>query len=213
LHRENDSINPKRPPRLITPEQLAESYTPSWADGSYGARKLLSSSIAAASTKPTAFYEMLRLKHEIDEDDEEHKEFLEDYIEARRSIIADDGSTILAKPHIVVCYTQRHKADTMTGITKVAGYSKRFGEFSIITLDKVTDKLMKKIDARTKPRDHEVIAEYDNTKYAAVLTSYPESRVGAKRQAPSKVSLISPERDLDMKVDELTEQYREKYKI
>ncbi len=220
LNTDNDAINPQRPPRRITPAKIAMSYTPAWAvRNDFGARTLIATNIAAATTKSKAFYEMLRLSYTDNGDFEEEEELTNNYTRARRSIMSDDGETVLAKPHILVCHTQRHRKETMTGITNITGYSKRFGEFSTLTIDRVTDSLMQRVKDRKKPRDHEILAEYDGKQYSIVLTSYPESRVGALRtmnksnKSLIETRLVSPVRDLGMNLEELTEFYKDKYKL
>ncbi len=218
-HKKKERMDPNPPPHVTT-DDMVVSYTPAYVtttstDGIpyFGSRLKVSSCLAVHLTRPSAYYEKLITRYNPDKDG--RKVFWNSIKEARRPIMAEDGKTVLAKPHLIVCHTQRYKPEIMTGITRISGYSPHLGEFSTFTLEEVTNTLMKTVEGRTKPRNNEIIAQYDDKTYVAVMRNYPRTTPGRRLQTNPTIrtTLVSPEKDLGMNLEELTELYREKYKL
>lgn len=204
----------REPPQRMSSDDLVISYCPTYISSPpFGARVKLSSCLAVPFTQPRMYFEKLRNLYSPDKDRE--KELWDNLRLARKPILSEDKSTVLAQPHLVVCHSQRYKQEIMTGITRIMGYGSKFGEFSTLTLEEVTNSLMKNVDGRTKPRKHEIFAEYDGKKYVGVLRNYPSTTPGKRLQTNQtmNVFLVSPEKDLGMNIEERIDAYMTKYDL
>lgn len=199
------------PPKRITSDDAIKSFCPSYIPPPYGSRTSLSSNIGVCISEMRLFYEELRRNLVIN--DPREQEYWNNLREARKPVLADDGS-VLAPPYLIICHSTRYKPEIMTGITRVIGTG-QFGEFSTFTLEEATNSLMTEMDSRQKSRNPEVFATYDGVTYVGVLRMYPSVNYGKKLRAKSSIvtSLISPEKDLDLNLEKLTNMYMEKYDL
>jgi hypothetical protein len=199
------------PPRRITSEDAIKSFCPSYIPQPYGSRTSLSSNIGVCISEMRLFYEELRRGLVID--DPREQEYWDKLREARKPVLADDGS-VLAPPYLVICHSTRYKPEIMTGITRILGTG-TFGEFSTFTLEEVTTSLMNEIDGRKSPKEDEIFAQYEGNAYVGVLRMYPSTNYGTKLRPKGTVttSLISAEKDFNLNLEELSEKYMEKYDL
>ncbi|MFW5852652.1 MAG: hypothetical protein ACOCUR_01345 [Nanoarchaeota archaeon] len=198
------------PPRA-TSEDIVRSHCPGYIAPPYGSRTKLSSCISICMSQPRMYFQQMREK--FNPDSELEKNIWHSIRTSRKPIIGDNGKP-LAPPYMVVCYSTRYKPEIMTGITRILGLSK-FGEFATITLEEVTSNLMNKMEGRRKPRKEEIIAKHKDKEYVGVFRTYPSTTYGKRLQTRPTIytSLISPKKDMDINLEEITEKYHEKYNL
>jgi hypothetical protein len=123
----------------------------------------------------------------------------------------EDG-TVLYPPYVVVCHDTRYKENNLTGLIRILGIG-RFGEFSTFTFETLNNQLMgemkrKRIDCG---KEH-IFAEHAGVKALGVLRTYAATNPG-KRSIKYRLDLVSPEKDVGIDLDRISEQARERYQI
>ena len=195
------------PPAKINSTHIAKSYCPTYIEQPYGSRTRLSSSLAVCLLQPRMYH--LRCREKFGLYGDRDQLVWNGIKSAKRPILTENG-VILAQPHIVVCHNTRYKKETFSGITRILGYGK-FGEFANFSLEEITDELLQECN-RKKPTEKEIVAEYEERKVVAVLRIYPSTNPNW-RELNYTTSLISPENDLGINVDEITEKAKERYNV
>lgn len=206
---QQNSLNPleDEPPTKINSTHIAKSYCPTYIEPPYGSRTKLSSSLAVCLLEPRMYHLRCRKKFGLYGD---RDQIVWNSIKAAKKPIVTEDGTILAQPHIIVCHNTRYKNETLGGITRILGFGK-FGEFANFSLEEVTDELLKECDRKILTKK-EIIAEYENRQVAGVLRIYPPTDPNW-RELNYTTSLVSPEKDLGIDVDEIAEKAKKRYKI
>jgi len=195
-------------PARITSEEITRSYCPSSISTPYGSRTRLSSCISVCLTEPRMYFEQCRANFGLREDDE--KKAWDEIRLSGKPVVR--GENALALPHIVVCHDARYRESSLVGMTRILGIGK-FGEFATFTLEEATTALLHEVDVtKTQPSSDEIVATYDGKNYVGVLRTYPATTLG-KRSPRSQTLLVSPEKDLGLKVKKIEEEARERYHL
>jgi hypothetical protein len=122
-----------------------------------------------------------------------------------------DG-TVLYPPYVVVCHDTRYKENSMTGLVRILGIG-RFGEFSTFTFEIVNNQLIGEMKRKKIVYGEEhIFAEYGGIRVLGVLRTYEPTNPG-KRSLKYRLDLVSPEKDVDIDLDRIAEQARERYQI
>lgn len=198
----------EEPPARFDSEQITKSYCPTYVFPPYGSRTKLSSCLSVCLIEPRMYYS--QCKNYLGLRSNEEKDFWEKIKGAKKPIIIDD--LLLAQPHIVVCHNTRYKPEIMTGITKILGFGK-FGEFATFTLEKITQQLLKETHGeKTEFSSDEILAEYREDRIVGVLRVYPKTTPG-KRLHATATYLLSHEKDLNIDLERITQEAKERYGI
>jgi hypothetical protein len=122
-----------------------------------------------------------------------------------------DG-TVLYPPYVVVCHDTRYKDNSLTGLTRILGIGK-FGEFCTISFEILNSQLMGEIKRKKASfgKEH-IFAETGDIKVLAVLRTY-ESTSPGRRSKKYRLDLISPEKDVQLDLDEIAERACERYHL
>ena len=207
-----EMLLPRRTRNTIPSEigsiDISRSYCPLYVESPDGSRTRVSSCVSLGLLYPVSLYRKIGEKLGIKEED---KRKVWNEIRSARKPIKYNGE-ILAHPHVVVAHSTRYKPETLTGITRILGYGK-FGEFSTITLEEVRSELYEDCGITKKDFQPENVAiEYCGTKYSFLLREYPKTTPG-KRSPRSHTTIISPEKDLKLNLEEISKESKERYKI
>jgi len=195
-------------PKSINSETMARSHCPIQIGHPYGSRTRLGSSLAVCLSEPRMYFTHLKGRGGLRISEEER---LWNDIRTTQEPVSLD-STILFPPYIVMCHNTRYRPEVLTGITKILGFGK-FGEIATITLEEATPELLNECDiGRTHYTEDEIIAEYNRTRAAAVIRVYPKTTPG-KRSPKSNSMLISPEKELEINIEKITKQARDRYNV
>lgn len=197
------------PPGKYSSINVTRSYCPAFVNPPYGSRTKLSSCIAVCLIEPMLFFVLCRTSLKLRGDGE--KSFWSGLGASLKPITASDG-TILAGPHVVVCHTTRYRQEYLGGITRIMGFG-RFGEFATFTLEEAGTDLLNEVEGgRSELLPADVFAEYEGRQVVGVLRNYPKTTPG-KRLQRTVARLVSPARDLDLDVEKISAEARERYRV
>lgn len=204
---ESEDLKSDNPPREVNSEEIAKSYCPPYITPPYGARTQLAAVIGACLTKRKSLFKECRTSLQLSE---EKARIVYDNMKKSQKPILGLNNEVLAPPYLIVCNTTRYRDVNMGGLIRILGYGE-FGEFSQITIEKITSDLRKDINSKNKiPKKNCVIYE-DKEQYAAVLRQYGRTTPGNRARGTS-VQLITPEMiGCDLKQIEIDA--RERYHI
>ncbi len=176
-------------------EHIARTYSPPKVENIYGAKTLLTTSIAESIRNPHILAFSTQEQYNILNGSK--KDFKENFRQSQYPITLEDK--IIANPHIISCHTSIIDPRGKTGLIKIMGYG-NFGEFATITIEEYTDKLKSEIN-NTK-FEGGIIAEHNNCAYSLVLRIYPKVSKPGRRTKDLTSSILTLE-DLNIAYDEI----------
>jgi hypothetical protein len=207
--RRRSGMSEKRPAK-ITSDDISRSYCPTWIEAPYGMRTSLGSQISVCLTEPRLYFRQCENYYGLR--GAEADRLWAEVHGSTQPIVGKDGA-LLAQPMMVTCHSTRHRDEIYTGITRIAGYGK-FGEFATFTLEQATTELLNEVESsRSQFSDDEIVADYYDSRVAAVLRTYPRTNPGARLRKGVTTSLISPEKDLDLDLAAITTEAKKRYKL
>lgn len=196
------------PAMRIDSTQITRSHCPTYMPAPYGSRTRLSSCIAVCLMEPRMYYVACRKELGL-RGDEEERTVWKDISDARKPILGR-GDRTLTSPCVVVCHTTRYHKRNLVGLTRLLGYG-RFGEFSTLTMERISSGLLTEAAVNLKPVPPQfVAAESGGVQFAAVLRTYPPTRLG-RRQKKTTTQLIAL-RDLGLDPEAIASRAMDRYK-
>lgn len=194
------------PPEKINSFHITRSLCPGYVNAPYGARTKLSSCIAVCITEPMLYY--VQCRNVFGLRGQEEDTFWTGVGASRKPIMGENGIP-LAPPYVVVCHTTMYKERVYTGLTRILGLGK-FGEFATFTLEEPTSDLLNELDIKDDCQPGDIFAEYEGTQVIGVLRFYPKTTPG-KRLLRTTAKLISPVKDLELDVEKIGREARQRY--
>jgi hypothetical protein len=193
----------------IDSNDIVRSHCPTYLQPPYGSRTRISTCVSIALADPHMYFAYCKTEFGLT------RRLLEEFVEkvdkAQDRSELPDG-TVLYHPYVVVCHDTRYKENGLTGLIRILGFGK-FGEFSTITFEILNNQLMaemkrKKIDFSRE----QLFAELNGVNVVGVLRTYMPTNPG-KRSLNYRLEIISPEKDLDIDLDAIGSEARERYQI
>ena len=205
----------EEPPADFNFEEITKSYLPSYIQGPYGSRTILSSCMSVCLTEPRSYYQQCKTVFKLREGE---KKYVWDNIRAAKRPIVDKDGIVLAQPYLVICHNTRYKESAYTGITRILGIGK-FGEFATFNIEQASESILNELGGDRKDfTDDEIIAEYEGARVVGVLRTYPITTPGKRvlRAVKNKhhgitTMLISPEKDMGLKLDKVKKDAMTRY--
>lgn len=205
--RRQTGLGDRRPAKIGSAE-ISKSYCPTYIPAPYGSRTSLSSDISVCLTEARMYFRQAEIYFNIR--GTEADRFWAGVKNSMRPITLKKD-VILAQPHMVTCHSTRYREEVFTGITRISGFG-RFGEFATFTLEQVTTELLHELD-RSQVGSDDIIADYYDNQVVAVLRIYPRTNPGARLRKGVAVMLVSPEKDLDLDLQEITISAKKRYNL
>jgi hypothetical protein len=198
------------PPLKINSDDISKSHAPLYMKAPYGARTKLSSCLAVCLIEPRMYYMQCRSEFSVSYHSEEIEVW--NTIKTALSPVTGKSGVILAQPHIIVCHTTRYRETIFGGITRILGYGK-IGEFSTLTFEKVNHDLVSELEqGKSRISETHYISDFNGIKIVCVLRSYYPTKPG-KRLNKCDTQIIHLEKDLDIDVEKISAESRERYTI
>lgn len=188
-------------------EDIIRSHCPTYFVPPYGARTRISTCVSIGLTEPSMFFAYYKTELNFSK----IKQFSEQLDNAQQPVLTEKES-ILYPPYIVVCHDTRYSKNNYAGLTRILGIGK-FGEFATFTLEKINTKLLNELKRKEiEYTSSDIFADYDNRKILGVLRVYAPTNPG-RRSKKYDTHIISPFKDLDIDIDQLSEEAKMQYKI
>ncbi len=197
-----------RRPAKIRSADISKSYCPTYIPAPYGARTSLSSDISVCLTEPRMYFSQCEIYFNLRGTEADR---FWTGIKNSMQPITVKKDVVLAQPRMVTCHSTRYREEVFTGITRISGFGK-FGEFATFTLEQVTSELLHELD-RTQLSQDEIIADYYDNKVVAVLRIYPRTNPGARLKKGVTAMLVSPEKDLEIDLQEINIAAKKRYNL
>jgi hypothetical protein len=199
----------RKMPIDIDSNDIVRSHCPTYMDTPFGARTRISTCVSIGLTDPHMYFAYC--KSEFNLSRKRLHSFAAKLDTAQEHTKSADG-TVLYPPYVVVCHDTRYKENSLTGLTRILGIGK-FGEFATLTFEFLNNQLIgemkrKKVGFGT---DH-IFAEQGSIKVLGVLRTYRPTSPG-KRSLKYRLDLVSPEKDVDIDLDQIADRAKERYQI
>lgn len=199
-----------KPDERVSSDAITRSHCPLYLSAPYGSRTKLSSCLSVCLSEPRLYYVICRSTFALRREQETLAAW--DHIGSTRRAILGKKKIVLAAPHIVVCHTTRYKETSLCGVTRILGIGK-FGEFASFTLERSTGELLSELGLRDKGLPPEaVFAEHHGVQVVGALRIYSATKPG-KRLRRFTTHLVLPAEELQLDLESLAEQARERYRI
>jgi hypothetical protein len=196
-------------PIEIGADDIIKSHCPTYMEFPYGSRTRISSCIAVGLIHPALFYAYY--KTEFNFSQKQAHIFIHDLDQVREQAVSSDGKN-LYPPYIVVCHDTRYKENNFTGLTRILGIGK-FGEFATISFEAVTPALLKEmIRKKTRYREEDAFAIYDDLTILGVLRIYNQTNPG-KRSLKYQMYTLMPKEDMELNVRKIAAAAKKRYNI
>jgi len=193
----------------IDSNDVIRSHCPVYIDPPYGSRTRISTCVSIGLSDPHMYFAYC--KTEFGMPNKQLKRFTLGLDAAQEHVKLENG-TKLYPPYVVVCHDTRYKKNSLTGLIRVLGIG-RFGEFSTISFEMLNNQLIGEM--KRKKIDHgkeHIFAKYKGITVLGVLRTYDPTNPG-KRSLKYQLELISTEKDLDIDLDQIAQQARNRYQI
>ena len=190
-------------------EDIIRSHCPTYFPTPYGARTRISTCVSIGLTEPPMFF--VFYKTELNFSKEQTRRFSDQLDRAQHPALTKEGE-ILYPPYIVVCHDTRYSEHNYTGLTRILGLGK-FGEFATLTFQKVDARLSNEFKRKgIEILDSDIIAEHGDIKIICILRVYAATNPG-RRSTKHETSIVSPENDLDLDLDQINAEAIRQYNI
>ena len=199
-------IGPKLPIDIDS-NDIVRSHCPTYLDPPYGSRTRISTCVAIGLTDPHMYFAYCKTEFCMS------RAQLADYANrldiAQERAVLRDGKT-LYPPYVIVCHDTRYKENSLTGLIRILGIG-RFGEFSTVSFEILNNKLLGEMRRKKVAHGEEhIFATHDGNDILGVLRTYSPTNPG-KRSQKYQLDLIAPKRDLDLDLERIASQARERY--
>jgi hypothetical protein len=178
-------------------------------DSPYGSRTRISTCVSIGLTDPHMYFAYCKTEFSLSR--RRLNSFAARLDTAQeRSELAD--GTVLYPPYVVVCHDTRYKENSLTGLIRILGIG-RFGEFSTFSFEILNNQLTGEMKRKkiVYGKEH-IFAEHGGVSVLGVLRTYKPTNPG-KRSLKYRLDLVSPEKDVDINLDQMADQARERYQI
>jgi hypothetical protein len=198
-----------RIPIDIDSNDIIRSHCPTYMGSPYGSRTRISTCVSIGLTDPHMYFAYCKTEFSLSR--RRLNSFAARLDTAQeRSELAD--GTVLYSPYVVVCHDTRYKENSLTGLIRILGIG-RFGEFSTFSFEILNNQLTGEMKRKKTIYGNEhIFAEYGGIRVLGVLRTYMPTNPG-KRSLKYRLDLVSPEKDVDLDLDRIAEQARERYQI
>ncbi len=200
-------LGDRRPARVGSVD-ICKSYCPPYIPAPYGSRTSLSSDLSVCLVEPRMYFRQSEIYYALR--GAEADRFWTGIKNSMKPIVVKKD-VVLAQPQMVTCHSTRYREEIFTGITRVSGFGK-FGEFATFTLEQVTTELLHELGCTDLAPD-EIIADYYDNRVAGVLRIYPRTNPGARLLKGVVTLPVSPERDLELDLQEITVEAKKRYNL
>jgi len=196
-------------PNGIDSGNIIRSHCPTYLDPPYGARTRISTCVSIGLTDPHMYFAYCKTEFNLSK--KRLSRFVRRLDTAQEHAVLKDG-TVLYPPYVVVCHDTRYKENSLTGLIRILGIGK-FGEFSTLTFERLNAQLLGELKRKhVDHSDEHVFAEHADVKAVGVLRTYEATNPG-KRSLKYRLELVSPQKDLGIDVDRISERAHERYHI
>ncbi len=199
-------IGPKLPIDIDS-KDIVRSHCPTYLDPPYGSRTRISTCVAIGLIDPHMYFAYCKTAFCLS------RTQLADWssrLNTAQEHAALPSGTILYPPYVIVCHDTRYKDDSLTGLIRILGTG-RFGEFGTVTFEILNNKLLGEM--RRKKIEHgpeHIFATHNGNEVLGVLRTYSPTNPG-KRSQIYQLDLIAPQKDLELDLERIAKQARERY--
>jgi hypothetical protein len=191
----------------VTSDDIIRSHCPTYMPHPYGARTRISTCAAIALIDPPLFFAYCETQLNLSTDQSES--FARRLDKAQDPVKTNNG-TILYQPHVIVCHDTRYKKNNLTGLTRLLGIGK-FGEFATFSFEQVNQSLVRELKRKHKTfTSEDIFAAYNDIRILGILRIYAPTKAG-KRSLKYSIHIVSPTKDLGLKLDQLEQDARKRY--
>ena len=193
----------------IDSSDIIRSHCPTYIDPPYGSRTRISTCVSIGLTDPHMYFAYCKTEFNLSR--RRLQTFATKLDAAQERSESADG-TALYSPYIVVCHDTRYSQNSLTGLIRILGIGK-FGEFSTFTFEILNNPLIGEMKRKKIGYGEEhIFAEYGGISVLGVLRTYKPTNPG-KRSLKYRLDLVSPEKDVDIDLEEIAKQACERYQI
>ena len=191
----------------VVSDDIIRSHCPTYVPQPYGARTRVSTCAAVGLIDPPLFFAYCETQLNLSADQAEC--FARRLDQAQDPVKTDSGTT-LYPPYIIVCHDTRYKENSLTGLTRLLGLGK-FGEFATFSLEQINQSLVRELKRKNKNfTSEDIFAAYDDIHILGILRIYSPTKAG-KRSPKHSIHVVSPVKDIGLKLDELERDARKRY--
>jgi hypothetical protein len=190
-------------------DDVTKSNIPTYIPKPYGSRTRLSSCLSLGLIGAPLYYTLSCDHYNLRKEDK--VKFGQNIDNSLKTVVSEDGYNLFA-PQIVVCHDIRYFPANQVGLTRMLGIGK-FGEFATLSIEEARKSLLNKADEKREHyKDEEIVADYMDKKYVCVIRKYPKTNIG-KRVNKFTTSVLSPEKDLGINLEQITEEGKKYYNL